>query len=80
MTTQILTAKANINELRQAIYRACNVAHFSKGYRTRKLRKVCPFAQGLDLRRKSDVVALAEYLGLIKPLNNVVHIEFGVAA
>ncbi|MEO0826880.1 MAG: hypothetical protein AAFY20_09415 [Cyanobacteria bacterium J06639_14] len=80
MTTPILTAKTHINELRLAIYRACGVARFSKGYRSRKLRKVCPFTQGLDLRRKSDVVALAQHLGVIKPLNNVIHLEFGVAA
>ncbi|MEO0538773.1 MAG: hypothetical protein AAF215_33560 [Cyanobacteria bacterium P01_A01_bin.123] len=70
-----LTAAHNINELRQAIYAACGVAGFSKGYRSRKLRKVCPFAQGLDLRRKADVVALAEHLGLIAP--KVVHVDFG---
>ncbi|NEQ45592.1 MAG: hypothetical protein F6K00_19435 [Leptolyngbya sp. SIOISBB] len=73
-----LTAAATINELRQAIYVACGVAGYSKGYRTRKLRKVCPFARGLDLRRKQDVVALATYLGLIQ--SNVIHVDFGQKA
>ena len=70
-----LTATTPIHELRLAIYRACGVAGFSKGYRSRKLRKVCPFARGLDLRRKADVIALAEHLGLIAP--KVVHVDFG---
>lgn len=61
-----MTSQSNINEIRQAIYAATGVAGFSRGYRSRKLRKVCPMAQGLDLRRKSDAVFLAEQLGLIK--------------
>lgn len=73
-----LTAATPINELRQAIYVACGVTGYSKGYRTRKLRKVCPFARGLDLRRKADVVALATYLGLIQ--SNVVYVDFGQKA
>ena len=70
-----LTATPPIHELRLAIYRACGVAGFSKGYRSKKLRKVCPFARGLDLRRKQDVIALAEHLGLIAP--KVIHVDFG---
>ncbi|NEQ45643.1 MAG: hypothetical protein F6K00_19700 [Leptolyngbya sp. SIOISBB] len=42
-----LTAATPINELRQAIYVACGVAGYSKGYRTRKLRKVCPLCTGV---------------------------------
>ena len=72
------TANTTINELRQAIYRACGVAGYSKGYRARKLRKVCPAARGLDLRRKADVVALATHLGLIQ--SNVIYVDFGQKA
>jgi len=64
-----------INEIRLRIYRACGVAHFSKGYRGRKLRQVCEAARGLDLRRKADVVLLAQRLGLL-PVDNVVHVDF----
>lgn len=73
-----LTAATTINELRSAIYRACGVAGYSKGHRARKLRKVCPFARGLDLRRKADVVALATHLGLIA--SNVIYVDFGQKA
>ncbi|MEM6432260.1 MAG: hypothetical protein AAF773_00155 [Cyanobacteria bacterium P01_D01_bin.115] len=73
-----LTAATTINELRQAIYRLCGVAGYSKSYRARKLRKVCPAARGLDLRRKADVVALATHLGLVK--SNVIDVDFGSGA
>ena len=54
-----MTATTHINALRQAIYQACGVMHFSRGYRSRKLRQVCEAARGLDLRLKADVVVLA---------------------
>ena len=69
-----LTPIAPINQLRQAIYERCGIAHFSKGYRSRKLRKVCQAAIGLDLRNKKHVVYLAKHLGLIQA--NVVHVDF----
>ena len=72
-----LTATSPIAQLRDAIYTACGVAHFSKGYRSRKLRKVCPESVGLDLRRKADVIYLAEKLGLIN--RTVIHVDFGAA-
>ncbi|NER82777.1 MAG: hypothetical protein F6K42_25125 [Leptolyngbya sp. SIO1D8] len=71
-----LTSNSPINQLRQAIYMACGVLHFSKGYRSKKLRQVCHLANGLDLRRKADVVYLAEQLGLID--RTVIHVDFGV--
>ena len=73
-----LTATHPIAQLRQAIYERCGVAHFSKGYRSRKLRKVCPQSVGLDLRRKTDVIYLAEVLGLIH--RTVIHVDFGAVA
>jgi hypothetical protein len=51
--------------------------HFSKGYRSRKLRQVCEAARGLDLRLKADVVVLATRLGLLG--SNVVQGRFGTA-
>ncbi|MEO0659844.1 MAG: hypothetical protein AAFY74_20575 [Pseudomonadota bacterium] len=54
-----------INQLRQLIYAACGVLGYSRGYRARKLRKVCEWAKGLDLRRKDDVRWLAMRLGII---------------
>ena len=72
-----LTANTAINELREAIYRHCGVAHFSRGYRSKKLRKVCVSAVGLDLRRKEHVIYLAEKLGLID--RKVIHVDFGAA-
>jgi hypothetical protein len=68
-----------INELRLRIYQACGVAHFSKGYRSTKLRKVCEAARGLDLRRKADVVLLSQRLGLL-PASNVIHVDFAQKA
>ena len=73
-----LTANSTINELRQAIYRAAGVGHLSGSRRTRKLRKVLPLARGLDLRRKANVVFLAQHLGLIE--TNVIYVEFGESA
>ena len=73
-----LTATSPIAQLRQAIYERCGVAHFSKGYRSKKLRKVCSESIGLDLRRKSDVVTLAQRLGLID--RTVIHVDFGAVA
>ena len=70
-----LTATATITQLRQAIYTACGVAHYSRGYRSKKLRKVCPQSVGLDLRRKADVMYLAEKLGLMD--RTVIHVNFG---
>lgn len=75
-----LTSTSKLNLLRAAIYASAGVAHYSRGYRTRKLRKVCAAARGLDLRRRADVVLLAQRLGIIaKPAleltANVVEIE-----
>jgi hypothetical protein len=72
------TSSQSINELRLRIYQACGVAHFSKGYRPTKLRKVCEAARGLDLRRKEDVVLLAQRLGLLSA--NVIHVDFAQKA
>lgn len=72
------SADTKINELRQAIYVRCGVQHYSKGYRSKKLRQVCQFAVGLDLRRKADVVQLAQRLGIIA--SNVLYLDFGRAA
>ena len=72
------TTIATINQLRQAIYERCGVAHYSKGYRSRKLRKVCPQSVGLDLRRKTDVVYLAEQLNLLD--RKVIYVDFGAKA
>ena len=60
-----LTTTSKLNALRAAIYAATGVAHYSKGYRTRKLRKVCEAARGLDLRCRAHVVYLAQQLGII---------------
>lgn len=74
-----LTSTSKLNLLRAAIYAAAGVAHYSKSYRTRKLRKVCEAARGLDLRRRKDVVLLAQRLNLIaKPAElttNVIEIK-----
>lgn len=75
---QLYSTSTNINQLRQAIYVHCGVAHYSKGYRPKKLRQVCRAAVGLDLRRKSDVVLLAQRLGIVQ--SNVIHVDFGKAA
>ena len=61
----VLTARSNINALRSAIYDRLGVAHYSASTRSRKLRKVCHYADGLDLRRKSDVICLAQHLNLL---------------
>ena len=61
----VLTARSNINALRSAIYDRLGVAHYSASTRSRKLRKVCHYADGLDLRRKSDVMCLAQHLNLL---------------
>ncbi|MBE7384420.1 MAG: hypothetical protein F6J95_023775 [Leptolyngbya sp. SIO1E4] len=71
-----LTSNSPINQLRQAIYERCGVLHCSKGYRSKKLRQVCHLANGLDLRRKADVVYLAERLGIVD--RTVIHVDFGV--
>jgi hypothetical protein len=60
-----LTPTSNLSALRAAIYAATGVAHYSKGYRPRKLRRVCALARGLDLRKAAHVVYLAQQLGLI---------------
>ena len=73
-----LTASSNINELRQAIYRAAGVSRLSGSRRTRKLRKALPITPGLDLRRKANVVFLAQYLGLME--SSVIHVDFGQKA
>lgn len=62
-----LTSTSKLNALRAAIYAAAGVEQYSKSYRTRKLRKVCPASRGLDLRRRADVVQLAKHLGLLTP-------------
>lgn len=63
MTT--LTATSKLTALRAAIYAAAGVSGYSKGYRPRKLRKVCSAAKGLDLRRRDHVIRLALHLGII---------------
>ena len=73
-----LAAIATINQLRQAIYERCSVAHYGKGYRSRKLRKVCSESIGLDLRCKTDVVKLAQRLGLLD--SKVIYVDFGAKA
>lgn len=75
-----LTYTSKLNALRAAIYAAAGVARYSKSYRTRKLRKVCAFARGLDLRRRQHVLRLAAHLGLIKPVFSVVQGGLAVAA
>jgi hypothetical protein len=69
------TAKSPINELRALIYRACGVAHLRSSTRSRRLRKVCEASRGLDLRRKADVVLLAQRLGIL-PVDNVIYLDF----
>lgn len=76
-TVKQMTASTHINALRQAIYQACGVMSYAKGYRSRKLRQVCEAARGLDLRLKADVVTLATRLGLLS--SNVVYGRFGGA-
>lgn len=66
-----------INEIRLQIYRRTGVLHYSRSYRPRKLRKLCEAARGLDLRKKEDVLTLAQRLGLI---SNVIHVDFSKAA
>jgi hypothetical protein len=61
----MLPRTAPISELRHAIYESLGIAHLSGSRRSRRLRKVCRLAQGLDLRRKTDVVYLAVQLGLV---------------
>ena len=61
----VLTARSNINALRSAIYDRLGIDHYSASTRSRKLRKVCHYANGLDLRRKADVVCLAQHLNLL---------------
>ncbi len=65
-----------INELRLRIYQACGVAGLRSSARSRKLRKVCEAARGLDLRRKADVVLLSQRLGLLLT-GNVIPGDFG---
>lgn len=60
-----LTDKSSIKALRVAIYAHLKIQNYSRSYRSQKLRKVCPIANGLDLRRKNDVVYLARQLRLI---------------
>jgi hypothetical protein len=69
----------SVNELRLQIYRTCGVLHYSRSYRPRKLRKVCEAARGLDLRKKADVILLAQRLGLL-PQSNIIHVDFAQAA
>ena len=73
-----LTPTSTIAQLRDAIYRRCGVVHYSRGYRSRKLRKVCSESIGLDLRRKADVVTLAQRLGLLD--RTVIYLDFGAKA
>ena len=75
-----LTTRSNINRLRSAIYCRLGIAHWSSSSRSRRLRKVCHQANGLDLRRKADVVFLAQYLGLLpKPAMPVFEEELAAA-
>ena len=60
-----LTTRSNINLIRTAIYAALGIDHYSASYRSRKLRQVCSYADGLDLRRRSDVICLAQHLNLL---------------
>ena len=60
-----LTKESSIKALRDAIYRRFSLQNLSSSYRSKKLRKVCAHANGLDLRRKSDVIFLCQELGII---------------
>ena len=60
-----LTKDSSINALRDAIYRRFSLQNYSSSYRSKKLRKLCPIANGLDLRKKRDVIFLAQQLRLI---------------
>ena len=60
-----LTPRSNITALRSSIYAALGVEHYSASTRSHKLRKVCHYACGLDLRRKADVVCLDQHLNLL---------------
>ena len=60
-----LTPRSDINALRSAIYAALGIDHYSPSTRSRKLRKVCHYACGLDLRKKADVICLAQHLRLL---------------
>ena len=60
-----LTETSSIKDLRQAIYVRFSLQNLSSSYRSQKLRKVCNHANGLDLRRKSDVIYLARQLNII---------------
>ena len=60
-----LTETSSIKDLRQAIYTHFNIQNYSSSYKSIKLRKVCAIAQGLDLRKRSDVVFLAKQIGVL---------------
>ena len=55
----------NINVIRRSIYSRLGVSHHPATTRSRKLRKVCSFACGLDLRRREHCVILAQHLELM---------------
>ena len=55
----------NINVIRRSIYSRLGVSHHPASTRSRKLRKVCSFACGLDLRRREHCVILAQHLELM---------------
>lgn len=61
--TTLLPATAPLTTLRSAIYEKLGVLHCKN--RSYWLRKRCEYAKGLDLRRRSDVVCLAQHLKLI---------------
>ena len=68
MSCPLLLPTAKVRVIRQAIYDRLGVSHYSASYRSRKLRKVCAFACGLDLRRREHCVILAQHLGvMVKP-------------
>lgn len=60
-----LTARSDINLLRAVIYAAAGADHWRGSTRSRRLRQACHYACGLDLRRRSDVVCLAQHLRLL---------------
>ena len=65
----------SLSELREAIYKRANVAHYSRGYRTRKLRKVFNWTKGLDLRRKDHVLLAACRLCIISREQTPDHVQ-----
>ena len=60
-----LTEKSSIKALRGAIYQKYSLQNLSSSYRSKKLRKVCNHANGLDLRKKSDVVFICQQIGIL---------------